>query len=161
MDNLGNGNLSSNDDLDKPIPFGEDLDTPIPLDDNPTGGSPGVSRAPLSLGGGGAAPAPAPRPQAPAPRPQAPAARPQASGPRPQAPAPADKAATSAAPGGRITGVKTFFTKLHGGAIEFLDGQISSWLKANPQIAIKRTNIAVGEVQAKKTEPNILITVWY
>ncbi len=61
----------------------------------------------------------------------------------------------------RIVGVRTFFTKLHAGAINFLDEQITEWLKKNPDIKIKRTNVTVGEIQAKKTEPNILITVWY
>jgi len=61
----------------------------------------------------------------------------------------------------RITGVKTFFTKLHPGAIEFLDEQISNWLRNNVGIVVKRTNVTTGEVQAKKTEPNIIITVWY
>jgi hypothetical protein len=59
------------------------------------------------------------------------------------------------------TGVKTFFTKLHTGAIDFLDEQITNWLKQNPGIIIKQTNTTVGEVQGKKTEPNIIITVWY
>jgi len=61
----------------------------------------------------------------------------------------------------RITGVRTFFTKLHAGALTFLDGQITDWLKDNPGIVIRRTNITVGEVAAKKTEPNLIITVWY
>ena len=61
----------------------------------------------------------------------------------------------------RITGVKTFFTKLHPGAMDFLDKQISNWLKNNPSLVVKRTNITTGEVQAKKTEPNIIVTVWY
>ena len=61
----------------------------------------------------------------------------------------------------RITGVKTFFTKLHPGALEFLDEQITNWLKNNPGVVVKRTNITTGEVQAKKTEPNVIITVWY
>src|SRR4030042_761510 len=59
----------------------------------------------------------------------------------------------------RITHVKTFFTKLHAGSLEFLDQQISHWLKENPEIVIKRTNTAIGEVAAKKTEQNIIITV--
>ena len=63
--------------------------------------------------------------------------------------------------GGRITGCKTFFTKLHAGAIEFLDDQITGWLKDNPNIVLKSTDVSVGEVAAKKTEPNILIVVWY
>ncbi|MCK5225851.1 MAG: hypothetical protein KAQ89_03960 [Planctomycetes bacterium] len=62
---------------------------------------------------------------------------------------------------GRITGVKTFFTKLHAGAIEFLDGQITEWLKNNPGVEIKHTNTATGEIQGKKTEPSIVVTVWY
>jgi hypothetical protein len=61
----------------------------------------------------------------------------------------------------RVTGVKTFFTKLHPGAMEFLDEQITKWLKENPGVMIKRTNTVTGDVQAKKTEPNIIITIWY
>lgn len=61
----------------------------------------------------------------------------------------------------RITGCKTFFTKLHPGAIDFLDEQINQWLKDNPAVVIKMTNTSVGEVQGKKTEANILMTVWY
>lgn len=61
----------------------------------------------------------------------------------------------------RITGVKTFFAKLHPGAMDFLDKQIANWLKNNPGLVVKRTNTTTGEVQAKKTEPNIIITVWY
>jgi hypothetical protein len=61
----------------------------------------------------------------------------------------------------RITGAKTFFTKLHPGAIEFLDEQITNWLRNNPGLVVRRTNVTTGEVQAKKTEPNIIITVWY
>jgi hypothetical protein len=61
----------------------------------------------------------------------------------------------------RITGVKTFYTKLHPGAIEFLDEQVSTWLRDNPGVTIKHTNIAIGDVAAKKTEPNIIFTVWF
>lgn len=61
----------------------------------------------------------------------------------------------------RITGMKTFYTKLHAGAIDFMEEQIKGWLEKNPGIVIKRTNVVVGEVIAKKTEPNLVITVWY
>lgn len=61
----------------------------------------------------------------------------------------------------RITGVKTFFTKLHIGAIAFLDEQINNWLKDNPGVVIKRTNTVTGMLIGKKTEPNIIVTVWY
>jgi hypothetical protein len=61
----------------------------------------------------------------------------------------------------RITRVRTFFTKLHAGSIDFLDQQINTWLRDNPGIVIKRTDTTVGPVVAKKTEPNIIITIWY
>lgn len=68
----------------------------------------------------------------------------------------------AAAPSGdKITGVKLFFTKLHAGAMDFLGEQVADWLKANPGISIKQTNMTVGEVAAKKTEPNLIIAVWY
>lgn len=148
MDNLGS-NVHPNNNPDEPIPF--DAEEPIRLDDSPTSGAPGVSRAPLNLGGPGGAPAPAPV----APRPKAPTPRPVA--PRPVQPRPAASIASS----DRITSCKTFFTKLHVGAIEFLDEQITGWLKDNPDVVVKGTNVSVGEVAAKKTEPNILIVVWY
>jgi len=61
----------------------------------------------------------------------------------------------------RITGVKTFYAKLHPGAIAFLDEQITNWLKANPEVVVKRTNVATGDVLGKKTEPNLIVTIWY
>lgn len=141
MDNLGNNNnrLGSN---DQPIPF-DDVDKPIPLGNGPSNDSPGVSRAPLTLGGSGGQPAPKPAPKIVTSTPIA---------TKPTAPV---------AAGARITGVKTFFTKLHPGALEFLDEQINGWLTKNPQVSIKHTNITTGLVQSKKTEPNIIITVWY
>ena len=128
---------------------GQRPNDPIPFDDGGSEGK-GVSHAPLDLGGAGPAPAPpssVPRPVARPSAPLAAAARPA------RAPAPA--------PSGRIRGVKTFFTKLHPGAIEFLDDQITRWLSENPDVAIKLTNVSVGDVQAKKTEPNIIITIWF
>lgn len=136
MDNPNNNLGGQN--LNRPVPLNDDLDKPIPFDDGSTGRS-GVSHAPLDLGGGAAAPAA------------------RIVSPKPVAQKPAEKIVST----DRITGVKTFFTKLHPGALQFLDEQISDWLKANPGVAIKRTNITTGDVQSKKTEPNIIITVWY
>jgi hypothetical protein len=116
----------------------DDLDKPI-APGSPGAPVGGVSRAPLTLGG--AAQAQAPRPVVPLPT--------------------AQKAAPPVSAGDRINGVRTFFTKLHPGALNFLDEQITAWLKQNPNIRIKSTNTTVGEIQEKKTEPNILITVWY
>lgn len=148
MDNL-NLNTPGGQSLNKPTGPGQDPDKPIPLDDSdkpipfdvvdPPKAN--VSHAPLNLGGAGAPAAAAAQP----------AARIQV------AKKPAPKVVSSA----RISGVRTFFTKLHPGAIEFLDEQINTWLKQNPGISIKRTNVTTGDIQSKKTEPNIIVTIWY
>jgi len=137
MDNFDSSKVPGNENLDEPIPFGEDLDRPIPFDDT------SVSHSPLTLGGGGPVEAPKVK------------AAPQLT--RPAEKKPQEKIVSS----DQITGIKTFFAKLHPGAIEFLDEQIGNWLKKNPGVTIKRTNVTTGEVQAKKTEPNLIITVWY
>jgi hypothetical protein len=125
---------------------------PIPFDDGGADES-GISHAPLDLGGG---PTPAPKPAAPKP------AESTVQTPKIEAPKSfREKSTEKAVSSDRITGVKTFFTKLHAGAINFLDEQISKWLTENPGVVIKRTNIVTGEIQGKKTEPNIIITVWY
>jgi len=139
MDNFngsGFGGQNNND----PIPLDQDFDKPIPLDDISIGGG-GISHAPLDLGGS----SPVEMPKIEVPK------------PAPVAQKPAEKVTSS----DRITGVKTFFTKLHPGAINFLDEQITKWLAENPEVAIKRTNIITGEIQGKKTDPNIIITVWF
>ena len=132
-------NFNLNNPLNQPAPPGKDIDKPpIPFDDS-DGSDKGVSHAPLDLGG------------------TAPIQIPKVEMPKPVAKKPMAKTA----PSDRIAGVKTFFTKLHPGALNFLDEQITKWLAENPDIQVKRTNITTGEIQAKKTEPNIIITVWY
>ena len=128
---------SAPDDSDAPIPL--DIEDPIPLADAGTATKGGVSHTPLNLGGGSAA------------------AAPRVQAPKPATARPVQKTVST----DRITGVKTFFTKLHPGALAFLDEQIGNWLKENPGVVVKHTNITTGEVQAKKTEPNIIVTVWY
>jgi len=137
MDNFNSSNLGGQN-LNEPIPLGEDLDKPIPFDDADAGGT-GVSHSPLDLGG------------------SSPVEAPKIDVPKPVAMKPAEKVVST----NRIAGVRTFFTKLHPGAINFLDEQITKWLQENPGVSIKRTNIITGQLQAKKTEPNIIITVWY
>ena len=132
MDNFNSSKASSNDDTDKPIPF-DDID--INNED--------VSHSPLNLGT--SATTQPPKGNAPA---------------QFTRPAVKEQAKKNSSPD-RITGVKTFFAKLHPGSMEFLDQQITSWLNNNPGITVKLTNTITGEVQAKKTEPNIIITVWY
>jgi hypothetical protein len=107
---------------------------PIPFDNS-------VSHAPLDLGGGGVAP--------------------KIEKPVQPTGLTAMKSAERSSSAERITGIKTFFTKLHAGAIEFQDDIITKWLKDNPGVSIKLTNVITGEIQGKKTEPNIIITIWY
>lgn len=147
MDNLDINNPGRQD-LNEPIP----LDEPIPFDNIGPGES-GVSHAPLDLGGGSKAQAP----KAQAPKPAAPKATAK---PKPPVGAPREPSEKLAS-GDRIIGMKTFFTKLHAGAIAFLEEQIARWLKDNPDIVVKRTNVVTGDVVGKKVEPNIIITVWY
>jgi hypothetical protein len=137
MDNLDSVNFG-NQNLNEPFPLDKDLDKPIPFDGAGTSET-SVSHSPLDLGGSGTAEVP------------------KIKVPEPVAKKPAEKIAST----DRIAGVKTFFTKLHPGAMNFLDEQITKWLKENPDIVIKRTNTVTGQIQAKKTEPNIIITVWY
>lgn len=142
MDNFDVSNFGAPD-FDEPIP----LDEPIPFDNIGPSES-GVSHAPLDLGGGSVAQPPKPAiPKAAAkPKPSVLSGR---------------ETKEKLVSVERITAVKTFFTKLHAGAIAFLEEQIVRWLKDNPDVVIKRTNVVTGDVVGKKTEPNIIITVWY
>ena len=115
----------------------EGLDAPIPFDDEDTSEA-SVSHSPLSLG-------------------DSTAGVPKIKVPTSVAKKTTEKIVSS----DRITGVKTFFTKLHAGSMDFLDEQITNWLSNNPGIKIKRTNTVTGPIQSKKTEPNIIITIWY
>jgi len=147
MDNLDISSFGAQD-LNEPIP----LDGPIPFENIGPGES-GISHAPLDLGGGGAARAP----KAPAPKPAAPKPVAKPTGLM----ATGGKTGEKLASTDRIVGVKTFFTKLHGGAIDFLEQQIARWLKSNPDVVVKHTNVVTGDVVGKKVEPNIIITIWY
>ena len=133
-------NFNINNPLNQPAPINKNIDKPSPFDDSDPGEK-GVSHAPLDLGGT----SPVQIPKVEMPKPVAAARK------------PTEKIVYS----DRIVGVRTFFTKLHPGALNFLDEQITKWLAENPGIKVKRTNITTGELQAKKTEPNIIITVWY
>lgn len=142
MDNIDLSNVGDQD-LNAPIP----LDGPIPFENIGPGES-GVSHAPLDLGGGSATQPP----KVATPKPTAkPSGLNSASG----------KTTEKLVSGDRIVGMKTFFTKLHAGAIDFLEEQIARWLKSNPDIVVKRTNVVTGPVTGKKVEQNIIITIWY
>jgi len=133
-------------DLDEMIIYGESSaitpkdDEPIPFDDSDSGTA-DVSHSPLNLGSGAA---------------DAPATG--TAGQTARTPATQTERTASA---DRITGAKTFFAKLHPGSIAFLDEQITNWLKANPGVVVKTTSTVTGPIQAKKTEPNMIVTIWY
>jgi hypothetical protein len=139
MYNFDNNN-SGDKNLDKPVPFNNDSDEPSTFNNSD---DTSISHSPLNLGGSSTI--------------DMPKVKAAAEAARPVEKQPVGTTASTE----RITGVRTFFTKLHAGAIEFLDEQITDWLKKNPDITIKRTNAITGEIQGKKTEPNIIITVWY
>ena len=137
----------------------------------PAAPSASVSRKPLDLGAGkpGAA-SPAQPARVAAPGVAKPAVKPAPKpAPKPVAKPTASSVAATAAkaipsavvPSERITRMKIFVIKLHHGSLEFLENQIADWLRDNPEVVIKRTDVSVGEVQAKKTEPNLIINVWY
>lgn len=141
-------NVSSNNPNPKPrapTPLEGETAPPIRLEPAPAAGSPGVSRAPLTLGSSAGAAVP----PAPSAAPRAPVLRPAP--PRPAA----------VAPGERIATCKTFFTKLHPGALRFLEEQITGWLRDNPGVIIKRTDVVTGDITEKKAEPSLIIVVWY
>jgi hypothetical protein len=117
-------------------PGGQNTEKPIPFDDGLS-----VSHAPLDLGGGGISSS-------------------SANEASEDMPVIKDTGKKVSWPD-RITGVKNFYTKLHAGAIDFLDEQICKWLMDNPGVTVKRTNTVTGDIVGKKTEPNIIITVWY
>ncbi len=163
MNNLGNGGPQPVNGKEPVAPEAVPVKPPSP-ENKPAGGPAPVSRAPLNLGGTGTAMAtPGAVPTAAPAAAAAPATAPKPPAPRPPAPRPVAPARPVASVGAaeRVTGCKTFFTKLHPGAIDFLDEQINQWLKDNPAVVIKMTNTTTGEVQGKKTEANILLTVWY
>lgn len=59
------------------------------------------------------------------------------------------------------TRTRTFHTRLSHKAMMFLDEQINEWVDQHPDIEIKFTNTTVGMVEGKKTEPHLIVTVWY
>ena len=135
MDNFSSSN--PNEKAGGPVPID---DKPIPFDDSDDSSDIKASHTPLTLGASGAIDL--------------------ASANKSLKSAPSSSAGQISS-SVRITGMRTFFTKLHAGSLTFLDEQITEWLRKNPDIVIKRTNTVAGMVVAKKTEPNIIVTVWY
>lgn len=128
----------------------KDPNEPIPWDNANTS----VSHSPLNLGGSGlnlGSSRPSTPPPPPPPAPASPVTSPTIK----------KVGAKMVSSQDRVTGMKTFFAKLHVGSMEFIDEQISGWLKENPGVVVKHTNTTTGMVVSKVTEPNLIVTVWY
>jgi len=59
------------------------------------------------------------------------------------------------------TRVRTFHTKLTDAAMSYLAGLINEWLDASPDVEVKFASTTVGVVEGKRSEPHLIITVWY
>lgn len=139
MDNIDGSNSEALTPDEEPISLGDTPIEPIPFDDSNDVSGSTVSHSPLNLGGDSVVEFAVPDRSAPSTK----------------------KAKAKLVSSENITGVKTFFTKLHVGSIGFLDEQINNWIKANPDIVIKKTNATTGMLVGKKNEPNIIINIWY
>ncbi len=162
-------------DIKSIFPDNETPKEPIPFDDSEDGaagtGETNVSHTPLDLSG-----LDTPKTQEAGPlgdmdsmeleEPNRRQASGYASGPdtvatSPVSTAPQPPGTSQIVSGGRITGMKIFFTKLQAGSMDFMEEQIKNWLAKNPNVVVKCTNVISGPVVSKKTEPNIIITIWY
>ena len=59
------------------------------------------------------------------------------------------------------TRIRTFHTRLSDNAMAFLDDQINEWIDQNPEIEVKSSSTVIGEVEGKKSEQHMIITIWY
>ena len=59
------------------------------------------------------------------------------------------------------TRMRIFHAKLSDSGLMYIQEMINEWLDDNPEIEIKHTNTTVGILEAKRSEPNLLLTVWY
>ena len=63
--------------------------------------------------------------------------------------------------GQNATRVRTFHAKLNDAAINYLNQQINEWVDNHEDVEIKFTNATIGVVEGKRSEPHLIITVWY
>lgn len=56
---------------------------------------------------------------------------------------------------------RTFHSKITEGALDYMHQQINDWLDGNPEIAVKFATTTIGMFEAKHTELNIFITLYY
>lgn len=59
------------------------------------------------------------------------------------------------------TRCKTFHGKLTDAAIAYLNDQINEWVDAHDEVEIKFSQMTVGVVEGKHSEPHLIITIFY
>ncbi len=64
-------------------------------------------------------------------------------------------------PGEGATRCRTFHAKLNDGAVGFMNRQICDWADANPEISIKFASTTMGVWEGKKSDPTLIVTVFY
>ena len=63
--------------------------------------------------------------------------------------------------GQNATRVRTFHAKLNDAAINYLSEQINEWIDSHEDVEVKFTNTTIGVVEGKRTEPHLIVNVWY
>ncbi len=64
-------------------------------------------------------------------------------------------------PGEGATRCRTFHAKLNDGAVAFMNRQINEWADAHPEIVIKFASTTMGVWEGKKSDPTLIVTVFY
>ncbi|MFP4354905.1 MAG: hypothetical protein ACLFUJ_07240 [Phycisphaerae bacterium] len=59
------------------------------------------------------------------------------------------------------TRCRIFHSKLAATSLEFMESQINDWLDSDDDIDVKDVGHVIGDMTGKKTEPNLIVMVWY
>ena len=59
------------------------------------------------------------------------------------------------------TRCRLFHSKLAATSLEFMESQINEWLDSDDDIDVKQVGHVIGDMTGKKTEPNLIVMVWY
>ncbi len=63
--------------------------------------------------------------------------------------------------GAGATRCRTFHAKLNDGAVAFMNKQINEWADEHPKITIKAASSTIGVWEGKKSDPHLILTVFY
>ena len=62
--------------------------------------------------------------------------------------------------GSGATRCKTFHAALSESSIEYMDDNIDEWIDKHPGVEVKFTNTVIAPM-GKRSEPHLIVTVWY